>query len=396
MELHVQLPSKFKLGLSGLLFAYAITPMVVNAKDIKIGLIAPMSGPFASTGKQMVDGVNLYIQEHGTKIGDDSIELIIKDDTGVNPTITKRQAQELLIKDKVDILAGFGLTPGAFAVAPLAEETKTPMIVMNAATSAITEKSDYILRTSFTLPQVTAPMAQWAKDNGINSVYIIVADYGPGHDAAKQFKASFTEAGGEIVGEALTPMTNPDFAPYIQKIKDAKPEALFLFIPNGEQGILFAKGYKERGLDKAGIKLLATGDVTTEDMIDAMGDNALGFITSYFYSEAHDSPENQKFVQSYKAANQNQRPNMISVAGYDGMDLIYKTLEKTGGNTDGDAFLEAAKGSNWVSPRGPIGIDPETRDIIQNVYIREIQRVDDLLQNVEFFTFENVKDPGKS
>lgn len=391
----MRLSSKLKLGITSLMLAYAVAPAALQAKEIKIGLIAPMSGPFASTGAQMLDGVNLYLQEHGESIGEDTIKLIVKDDTGVNPTITKRQAQELLIKEKVDILAGFGLTPGAFAVAPLAEETKTPMIIMNAATSAITTKSDYIVRTSFTLPQVTSPMATWAKDNGINKVYIIVADYGPGHDAAKQFKKTFTAAGGEIVGEVLTPMTSPDFAPYLQKIKDAKPEALFLFIPNGEQGVLFAKGYKERGLDKAGIKLLATGDVTTEDMIDAMGDNAIGFLTSYFYSEAHDSAENKAFVEAYKKANPGHRPNMISVAGYDGMALIYNTLEQTKGDTSGDAFINAAKGASWLSPRGPITIDPDTRDIIQNVYIRKIERVGDLLQNVEFFTFENVKDPGK-
>ncbi|MER1968269.1 ABC transporter substrate-binding protein [Castellaniella sp. GW247-6E4] len=366
-----------------------------NAQDLKVGLVVPLSGPFASTAQQMMNGVNLYVQQHGDTVAGRKVVLIVKDDTGINPAITKRQAQELLIKDKVDVLAGFGLTPGAFAAAPLAQETKTPMVVMNAATSAITTKSDYITRTSTTLPQVAAPMATWAKDNGVQKVYVIVADYGPGHDAAAQFKKTFTAAGGEIIGELHTPLTKPDFAPFLQKIKDAKPDALFLFIPNGDQGVAFAKGYKERGLDQAGIKLLATGDIATEDMIDAMGDSALGILTSYYYAQAHDSPENKAYVAAYAKAYPKVRPNMISVAGYDGMHLIYEALKKTGGDASGDKFMAAVKGMSWMSPRGPIMIDPATRDIVQNVYIRKVERVDGVLQNVEFHTFEAVKDPEK-
>ncbi|CAM5190801.1 Branched-chain amino acid transport system substrate-binding protein OS=Castellaniella defragrans OX=75697 GN=HNR28_002974 PE=3 SV=1 [Castellaniella defragrans] len=246
--------SKLKMALAALCFVAA--PGLSQAQDLKIGLVVPLSGPFATTGQQMMNGVKLYVQEHGNEVAGRKVVLVVKDDTGVNPTITKREAQELLVRDKVDVLAGFGLTPGAFAAAPLAQETHTPMVVMNAATSAITTKSDYITRTSTTLPQVAAPMATWAKENGVRKVYVIVADYGPGHDAANQFKKTFMAAGGEIVGELRTPLTSPDFAPFLQKIKDARPDALFLFIPNGDQGIAFAKGYKERGLDKAGIKLL--------------------------------------------------------------------------------------------------------------------------------------------
>nr|WP_269498470.1 ABC transporter substrate-binding protein [Castellaniella sp. S9] len=373
----------------------AMASGVSQAKDLKVGLVVPLSGPFASTGQQMMNGVNLYVQEHGATVAGRKVVLIVKDDTGVSPAITKRQAQELLIKDEVDVLAGFGLTPGAFATAPLAEQTETPMVVMNAATSAITTKSDYITRTSTTLPQVAAPMATWAKDNGVQKVYVIVADYGPGHDAAAQFKKTFTAAGGEIIGEVHTPLTKPDFAPFLQKIKDAAPDALFLFIPNGDQGVAFAKGYKERGLDRAGIKLLATGDIATEDMIDAMGDSALGIITSYYYAQAHDSPENKAYVAAYAKAYPQVRPNMISVAGYDGMHLIYEALKKTGGDAGGEAFMAAVKGMSWMSPRGPVSIDPATRDIVQNVYIRKVERVDGVLQNVEFHTFEAVKDPEK-
>lgn len=387
--------TKLKMALAVLCLA-AAAPGLSQAKDLKVGLVVPLSGPFATTGQQMMNGVKLYVQQHGDMVAGRKVVLVVKDDTGINPTITKREAQGLLINDKVDVLAGFGLTPGAFATAPLAQETHTPMVVMNAATSAITTKSDYITRTSTTLPQVAAPMATWAKENGVKKVYVIVADYGPGHDAAKQFKKTFTAAGGEIVGELHTPLTSPDFAPFLQKIKDAKPDALFLFIPNGDQGIAFAKGYKERGLDKAGIKLLATGDITTEDMIDAMGDSALGIITSYYYAQSHDSPENKAYVAAYAKAYPGVRPNMISVAGYDGMHLIYQALEKTKGDASGDAFMSAVKGMKWMSPRGPILIDPETRDIVQNVYIRRVERVNGVLQNVEFHTYEAVKDPEKS
>lgn len=368
---------------------------MAQAQDLKIGLVVPLSGPFASTGQQMMNGAQLYLKEHGDTVAGRKVVLIPKDDTGIAPAVSKRQAQNLLIQDKVDILAGFGLTPAAFAVAPLATEAKTPMVVLNAATSSITTKSDYIVRTSMTLPQVAAPMATWAAKNGIKKVFTIVADYGPGHDASAQFKKTFTAAGGEIIGELRTPLTNPDFAPFLQKIKDAKPDALFLFVPNGEQGVAFAKGFKERGLEEAGIKLLATGDVVTEDVLDAMGDNAVGMITSFQYSQAHDSAENKAFVTAYTKAYPNVRPNMVGVASYDGMHLIYEALKKTGGDASGDKFMAAVKGMAWNSPRGPISIDPQTRDIIQNIYIRKVERVDGVLQNVEFDKIADFKDPGK-
>ena len=368
---------------------------IAQAQDLKIGMVVPLSGPFASTGQQIMNGAKLYLQEHGDTLGGRKTVLIDKDDTGVSPALSKRQAQNLIIQDKVDILAGFGLTPAAFAVAPLATESKIPMVVLNAATSSITEKSPYIVRTSMTLPQVAAPMATWAAKNGVHSVYILVADYGPGHDAAAQFKKTFTAAGGKILGEVDTPLTSPDFAPFLQKIKDAKPDAIFSFVPNGEQGVSLAKGYKEKGLDKAGIRLLATGDVVTEDVLGAMGDNALGMITSFHYSQAHDSPENKAFVAAYEKAYPGTRPNMVAVAAYDGMRLISLALDKTHGDAKGDAFMAAVKGMKWMSPRGPVEIDLQTRDIIQNMYIRKVERVNGLLQNVEFDTFKAVKDPGK-
>src|SRR5690606_36180192 len=289
-------------------------------------------------GKQIKHGIDLFLAEHGDTVAGRKVQIIIKDDTGIAPAVAKRQAQELLIKDKVDILAGFTLTPNAFSVAPLATEAKVPMVVLNAATASITEKPPNIVRVSMTLPQATAPMAQWAYDQGIKEVYILVADYGPGHDAEKQFKKTFTELGGKIVGEVRTPVKNPDFAPYLQRIKDLKPEAIFLFVPNGEQGVALAKGYKERGLAEAGIRALATGDVTDEDVLDAMGDAALGMITSFHYSQVHDSAENKAFTGAYAKAYPNDRPNFVAVAAYDGMHMIYQALEKTNGDASADAF----------------------------------------------------------
>ena len=380
------------LGLAaGVLAASA----AAQAKDLTVGLIVPMSGPFAAHGKQITHGIDLYLAEHQQTLGGRKVKLIIKDDTGIAPAVAKRLAQELLVKDKVDILAGFTLTPNAFSVAPLATEAKVPMVVLNAATSSITEKSPNIVRVSMTLPQDTAPMAQWAYANGIKKVYTLVADYGPGHDAEAQFKKTFVALGGQIVGEVRTPVNTPDYAPFLQRIKDAKPDAVFLFVPNGEAGVALAKGYAERGLAAAGIKALATGDVTDEDVLDAMGDSALGMITSFHYSAVHDSPENKAFTAAYAKAFPKDRVNFVAAAGYDGMHLIDLALAKTQGGASAPAFMAAVKGMKWMSPRGPVEIDPQTRDIIQNVYIRKVQRVNGVLQNVEFDTIKAAKDPGK-
>jgi len=247
-----------------------------------------------------------------------------------------------------------------------------------------------------TLPQDAAPMARWAYNNNIRSVYTLVADYGPGHDAEGAFQSTFKALGGKIVGEVRTPVNTPDYAPFLQRVRDARPDAVFFFVPNGEDGVALAKGYKERGLEQAGIKALATGDVTDEEELAAMGDAALGMITSFHYSQAHDSPENRAFVAAYTKAYPKDRPNFQAVAGYDGMHLIYQSLEKTKGDASAAAFIGAAQGMKWTSPRGPVQIDPDTRDIVQNVYIRKVERVDGVLQNVEFDTFEAVKDPGKA
>ena len=384
-----------RTGLSIALAALVAAPAVA-AEPLKIGLVLPFSGPFASYGKQIEHGAKLYLAQHDDTLGGRKVELVVKDDSpGTAGDVSKRLAQELVIKDKVDILAGFALTPSALAAAPVATQAKKPMVVMNAATSIITAKSPYIVRVSMTLPQNSAPIASWAIKNGIKTAFILVADYGPGYDAEAQFKKTFTAEGGAIVDDVRVPVRNPDYGPYLQRIKDAGPQAVFIFLPPGAGTIAFMKGFQERGLASAGIKLIATGDLTDEDILDSIGDAALGLITSFHYSAAHKSPENKAYVAAYKKAYPNDRPNFMSVGGYDGMQLIDKALTKTGGDASAEKFVQAAEGMSWVSPRGPVTIDPATRDIVQTIYIRKVEKVDGKLQNVEFDKVENFKDPGK-
>ncbi len=386
---------KFSLAAAALALASSFSAQA--ADPIKVGLILPMSGPFAAYGKQIEHGVKLYLATHGDSVAGRKIELIVKDDSpGTAGDVSKRLATELVIKDKVDILAGFGLTPSALAVASVATEGKKPMVVMNAATSSVTTKSNYIVRTSMTLPQTTAPIASWAAKNKIKKVFTLVADYGPGHDAEGQFKKTFTAAGGEIVGEVRAPVKNPDFAPFLQKIKDTKPDAVFIFLPPGAETIAFMKGFAERGLAKAGIQLICTGDLTDEDILDALGESAVGVVSSFHYSEVHKSPENKAYTEAYAKAYPSDRPNFMSVGGYDGMRLIMEVLKKTNGSADADKFVEAAKGMKWISPRGPVSIDPATRDIVQTIYIRKVEKVGGKLQNVEFDQIADFKDPGKN
>jgi len=365
-------------------------------EPVKIGVVAEFSGPFADYGGQILAGMKTYLKQNGDVFGGRKVELIVKDTTGPSPEIAKRLAQELVTRDNVDILAGFGLTPNALAVAPVSAEAKKPMVIMNAATSVITTRSPYIVRLSHTLPQDTQPIAQWAYKNGIKRAYTLVSDYGPGTDAEAMFVKAFKAAGGEVIDSIRAPLQNPDFAPYLQRIKDAKPEALFVFIPPGSQTIAFIKGYEERGLKQAGIKLIATGDLTDDGVLEAMGEPTLGLITSFHYSAAHDSPENKAFIKAYTETNGTKlRPNFMACAGYDGMAAIAEALKKTGGSVDPDKFVAALKGMRFTSPRGPIMIDPETRDIVQTVYIRRVEKVDGHLYNVEFDKFPDVKDPGK-
>jgi branched-chain amino acid transport system substrate-binding protein len=382
--------------LVGGLVVMAVAATVSAQNVVKIGMVAEFSGPFAQYGQQILGGMKAYMKIHGDTVAGKKIEIVQKDTGGPAPDVAKRLAQELVTRDNVDLLVGFGLTPNALAVAPVATEAKKAMVIMNAATSIITTKSPYIVRVSMTLPQVTQPMAIWAAKNGIKKVYTVVADYGPGLDAEKAFSEAFKKAGGEMVGSVHTPLQNPDFGPFIQRVKDAKPEAVFLFLPAGEQGIAFMKGYAERGLAQAGIKLIATGDITDDGVLEAMGEPTLGLITSFHYSAAHNSPENAAFKKAYAEVNGDKlRPNFMAAAGYDGMAAIYEALKKTNGSTDGDKVVAAMKGMKLDSPRGPISIDPETRDVVQTVYIRKVEKTGGGLYNVEFDKFADQKDPGK-
>lgn len=377
------------------LTAVALAASQAAAQDntLKIGLILPMSGPFASTGRQIEAAARLYIAQNGATVAGKKVELIVKDDTGT-PDTTKRIAQELVVNDKVTVLAGFGLTPLALATAPIATQSKTPMVVMAAATSSITEASPYIVRTSFTLPQVTVGIADWAPKNGIKKVVSLVTDYGPGIDAERTFKDRFTFNGGTVVEAVRVPLRNPDFAPFLQKVRDAKPDAVFSFVPSGA-GSALMKQFAERGLDKAGIRLIATGDVTDDDILNDMGEVAVGVVTSHHYSAAHKSPMNQKFVEAFGKANKGMRPNFMAVGGYDGMRVIYEAAKASKGQ-GGEALLNAMKGQIFESPRGKVFIDAQTRDIVQNVYIRKVEKVGGQLFNVEFETLADVKDPGKA
>lgn len=368
---------------------------LTQAQDnsFKVGLILPMSGPFAATGKQLESAARLYMAQHGDTVAGRKVILIVKDDTG-SPEVTKRIAQELVVNDKVQVLAGFGLTPLAMATAPVATQSKTPMVVMAAATSIVTEASPYIVRTSFTVPQVVTTLADWASKNNIKRVVSLVTDYAPGIDSEKYFNQRFIANGGQVVETLRVPLRNPDFAPFLQRVRDAKPDALFTFVPAGV-GSALMKQFSERGLDKAGIRLIAEGSVTDDDIINSMGDVAVGVVSTHHYSAAHKSATNKKFVDAFGKANAGARPNFMAVGAYDGMRVIYEAAKATKGQ-GGEPLLNAMKGQVFESPRGPIYIDAQTRDVVQNIYIRRVERVGDQLWNQEIETVTDVKDIGKA
>lgn len=381
--------SALALGLGASLPAWA------QADDtLRIGMLAPMTGPFASTGKQMEAAVKLYMQQNGNKVAGKRIELILRDDGGT-PDNTKRLAQELLVNQKVHVLAGFGLTPLALVTAPLATQAKVPMVNMLAATSAVIDASPYMVRTSMTLPQITLGIADWAPANGIQKVVTLVADYGPGHDAERTFRDRFAFNGGRVLESIRVPLRNPDFAPFLQRVRDLSPDAVFVFVPSGV-GTLVMKQFADRGLSKAGIRIIGTGEVVDDDLVNEMGDVALGVVTSYPYSAAHPSAKNKKFVADFRKLNNNLRPNAVAVFAYDGMHVIYEALRKTGGKTNGDALLAAMKGQIFESPRGQIYIDANTRDIVQSIYIRKVERKDGELYSIEFQEQKDVRDPPRA
>jgi branched-chain amino acid transport system substrate-binding protein len=382
--------------LPALVMASLLTGPDARAQQtIKIGVILPFSGQFADTGIELDNGIKLYMQQHGDTVAGKKIEVIRKDVGGIAPEVAKRLAQELVVRDNVDILAGFALTPNALAAAEVSAQAKKLMVVMNATTSIITTKSPYIARTSSTTPQIDEVFGDWAAKQGIKTVYTIVSDYGPGIDSETSFIRGFTAAGGKVAGSVRVPVANPDFSAFVQRAKDANTDAIFMFVPGGAQPAALGKALVSRGMTPKTTKILGNGEITMEDALKNMGDDAVGIITVFHYDPSHDSALNREFITAYvKAFGRN--PDFFSVGGYDGMRLIYEALAKTGGNTDGQALIDAAKGMAWESPRGPVAIDKDTRDIVQTVYIRKVEKIDGRLVNVEFDKIPDVKDPVKA
>ena len=357
-------------------------------ETVRIGFSAPITGPFAENGKQMLAAFRLFTQQNGEFVAGKKIEVIVRDDGGV-PDQAKRIARELVVNNNVSFLAGYNPTPPALTAASISAEAKIPMIVMGASASGIPERSPYVVRVYCTQAQITAPIAQWAIKNGIKRVVTLVSDYSPGLDTEKAFIDAFKVAGGEIIEALRVPLQSPDFAPYLQRARDAKPDALFVWVPGGLAGP-FLRQYAERGFQTSGIRVIGSG-VTDDSVLNQMGDSTLGITTSMQYSVAHPSRRNKIFVEGFERISNGLRPDQVAVSVYDGMHLIYEALKKTAGNATGDAIIAAVKGMAWESPRGPIIIDPATRDIIQNVYIRRVERVDGELYNVEFQTYDAVR-----
>jgi branched-chain amino acid transport system substrate-binding protein len=371
-----------------------ILPAAAQAQDtVKVGVISAYSGQFADTAVQIDNGIKLYMKQHGDTVAGKKIEIIRKDTGGPNPDVAKRLAQELVVRDKADILAGFTLTPEALGAAGIATEAKKLMVDMNAATSVVTEKSPYIVRVSTTLPMIASTLGTWAATKGgAKKAYTMVADFGPGIDAEQWFQKAFKAAGGEIVGSVRMPIANPDFSAFVQRAKDLNPETIFVFVPGGAQPGAIGKAFAERGMDPKKIKILSTGEAVDETAVKSLGDLAIGRLSAWHYDYNHKSKMNEDFVKAFNAEFK-RNPDFFAVGGYDGMHLIYEALKKTGGKADGDSLIAAAKGMKWESPRGPIAIDPETRDIVQTVYIRRVEKVGGDIVNADIDKVENVKDP---
>jgi branched-chain amino acid transport system substrate-binding protein len=364
-------------------------------QPVKIGLINVLSGQFADAGIQLDNGIKTYMKQHGDTVAGRKIELIRKDVGGPAPDVAKRFAQELVVRDNADLLAGFLLTPNALAAADVSAQAKKFMVVMNAATSAIITKSPYMIRTSVTLPQVMETFGTWAARHGIRKCYTMVTDYGPGHDSEAAFQRAFKEAGGEIIGSVRFPVANPDFSAFVQRAKDLDPECIYIFIPGGAQPAALGKALAERGIDLNKTKVLASGEVTSEQALKTMGDAGLGIISAWHYDYKSTTPRNVEFVKLFNEMH-GRNPDFFSVGSYDGMHAIYETLQKTQGKTDGEAMIAAAKGLQWQSPRGPMSIDADTRDVVQTIYIRKVEKVGGELVNVPFDKIENVRDPTRA
>ncbi|HEY8579917.1 MAG TPA: ABC transporter substrate-binding protein [Beijerinckiaceae bacterium] len=385
---------RMRAALAAAALAWSSAGAFAQQDVVRIGLISSQTGPFAAVGRQLEGGVRLYMQKHGDRVAGKRIEVIVKDDGGVADT-TRRLAQELVTNDKVNVLAGFTLTPGALATAQVATQAKTPMIVMLGATSIIPDRSPFIVRSSLSVPQLSVPYAEWIADQGNKTLVTLVSDYGPGIDNETYVSQAFEAKGGKVLQKLRVPLANPEFAPFLQRVVDAKPDALFIFVPAGGVGAALINQLRERGVAKAGVKIYAEGSMLDDDLLNSVGDTALGTISSHTYSAAHDSAVNKEFVEGYRKLN-GRRPNLVAVYAYDGMRLVYEALKKTNGDVDGEKLIAAMKGMSWESPRGPVTVDPETRDLVQNVYVRRAERMaDGEVYNVEIATIPNTKDPTR-
>jgi branched-chain amino acid transport system substrate-binding protein len=360
---------------------------------LKMGISIPMTGAgFNAVGRQLAAAIKLYVQQHGEVVAGRKIEIIVRDDGGIADN-ARRIVQEMIVNEKVGLI-GIGITPTSLAIAPLVTEGKIPTLVLSSGASITVTKSPHMVRAGFVLAQQSWIMAEWAAKNGSKRAVTLVNDWAPGIEAETAFKTRFIQAGGEIIESIRIPLANPDFAPFLQRIRDIKPDTAFIYFPGPQAGV-FAKQFAERGLANSGIKIIGPGDLTDDDGLNTMGDQMLGMVTAGPYSAAHDSAVNKAYVSAFETAN-NFRPNFVSLGGYDGMHLIYEALKKTGGNADGDVLLAAMKGMAWESPRGPTSIDPETRDVVNNIYIRKVEKINGQLYNTEFATYEAVKDPMKA
>ncbi|HWM45477.1 MAG TPA: ABC transporter substrate-binding protein [Xanthobacteraceae bacterium] len=388
------------VGLIGAaLTAFAIQPAAA-AETFKIGLIASYTGAFASWGPQFQNAIEAYQAIHGKTVkgpkGEEiNVEIVTRDAGSAGPDKAKQLAEELVLRERVKMLAGFELSPHAMAVGQIANDAKVPVVIMNAATSSITRGSPYYVRTSSTIPQWSASMAKWASENGIKKVYTIVSDYAPGHDAEVYFQKVFKENGGEIVGATRTPIRETNFAVYMEKVLQTKPDAVYMFQPGGSPSIAFVRAFMERGLKQAGIKLLGGGEFA-ELYLPNFTDDVIGVVSVNHYTETNKLPENiQMRDQLKKMFGDKGVTDIASVGAWDGINLIYAALREVGASADGLKYVEAMKGKRLKSPRGEIMIDPVERDIIQNIYIRRIEKVDGRLTNVDIATIPMVKDPWK-
>jgi branched-chain amino acid transport system substrate-binding protein len=385
--------------LLGAALAVGLAAAPASAEAIKIGVILTYSGPAASLGDQIDKGLRLYIKEHEKELpAGVTIELVTRDDTGPNPDVAKRLAQELITRDHVTFLTGALWSPNAAAIAPLTAEAKIPFVISNAAGSGITGSSPYVARVSFTLWEESLPLGTWAATKGgLKKVYIAVSDFAPGFDARDGFTKGFTDAGGQIVGTAPFSLKDPDFVPVMQRVKDAKPDAVFVFVPSGKQATAVMKAYNDLDMKADGVKIIGPQDIVPDEELPSMGQEPLGVITSGTYSNVGDRPANKAYVAAWnREYGEKTPPGFMSVGGWDSMAAIFSVIKATGGKVDGDKAMAVLRGwKNPDSPRGEIMIDADTRDIVQHVYIRRVETVGDKLVNTEFETLPMTKDPWK-